>query len=145
MVSKGKTLETQGSIKILSIPEAIPAMSWFHYILLPDISGKEFNPYMLQHEKAHIRSGHSYDLVFMDLICLLQWFNPFAWLFLKELKTVHEYEADAMVLHSGADAKGYQYLLIEETMGRDRYHLAHLFNTNLKKRLTMIQKKKFSK
>lgn len=145
LVSKGKTLETQGSIKILSIPEAIPAMSWFHYILLPDISGKEFNPYMLQHEKAHIRSGHSYDLVFMDLICLLQWFNPFAWLFLKELKTVHEYEADAMVLHSGADAKGYQYLLIEETMGRDRYHLAHLFNTNLKKRLTMIQKKKFSK
>ena len=62
LVSKGKNLETQGSIKILSIPEAIPAMSWFHYILLPDISGKEFNPYMLQHEKAHIRSGHSYGL-----------------------------------------------------------------------------------
>lgn len=145
LISKGKLMEKQEGIRIFAVPENIPSMSWFHFVLLPEGQGKSINPHILQHEKAHIRLGHSYDLILMDSVCLLQWFNPFVWLFLKELKAVHEYEADAMVLHSGADAKGYQYLLIEETMGRDRYHLAHLFNTNLKKRLTMIQKKKFSK
>ena len=145
LISKGKLMEKQEGIRIFAVPENIPSMSWFHFVLLPEGQGKSINPHILQHEKAHIRLGHSYDLLLMDLVCLLQWFNPFAWLFLKELKAVHEYEADAAVLQSGADAKDYQYLLIEETTGRDRYHLAHSFNTNLKKRLTMIQKKKSSK
>lgn len=145
LISKGKLMEKQEGIRIFVIPENIPSMSWFRFVLLPEGQGKSINPHILQHEKAHIRLGHSYDLILMDLVCLLQWFNPFVWLFLKELKPVHEYEADAAVLQSGADAKDYQYLLIEETTGRDRYHLAHSFNTNLKKRLTMIQKKKSSK
>lgn len=145
LISKGKLMEKQEGIRIFVIPENIPSMSWFRFVLLPEGQGKSINPHILQHEKAHIRLGHSYDLILMDLVCLLQWFNPFVWLFLKELKAVHEYEADAAVLQSGADAKDYQYLLIEETTGRDRYHLAHSFNTNLKKRLTMIQKKKSSK
>lgn len=145
LISKGKLMEKQEGIRIFAVPENIPSMSWFHFVLLPEGQGKSINPHILQHEKAHIRLGHSYDLILMDLVCLLQWFNPFAWLFLKELKAVHEYEADAAVLQSGADAKDYQYLLIEETTGRDRYHLTHSFNTNLKKRLTMIQKKNSSK
>lgn len=145
LISKGKLMEKQEGIRIFAVPENIPSMSWFHFVFLPEGQGKSINPHILQHEKAHIRLGHSYDLILMDLVCLLQWFNPFVWLFLKELKTVHEYEADAAVLQSGADAKDYQYLLIEETTGRDRYHLAHSFNTNLKKRLTMIQKKNSSK
>ena len=82
----------------------------------------------------------------MDAVCLLQWFNPAVWLLRRELREVHEYEADAAVLAAGADARAYQMLLIKEAAGGRWYSVANSFNhSKLKNRITMMLRKRSSR
>lgn len=100
---------------------------------------------VLTHEMAHITHRHSIDLIFMDLACCLQWFNPAIWLFKRELRAVHEYQADHEVIASGFNAKQYQTLLIKKAAGRKWSSVASSLNhSNLKKRITMMSRKKSS-
>ena len=99
---------------------------------------------IIMHERAHIHSCHSLDLLVAELIILFQWFNPVAWLFKQELQNIHEYEADEAVLNQGIDAKQYQLLLIKKAVGPVRFNsLANNFNhSKLKKRIAMMLKRK---
>src|ERR1035437_8970837 len=112
------------------------------------VSSKDLNDnkdIILTHELAHIRLGHSWDLLATDLCILVQWFNPAAWLLRQELQTVHEFEADDKVLQKGIDAKKYQLLIIEKAVGTRLYSMANSFNHgSLKKRITMMLKEKSS-
>ena len=80
----------------------------------------------------------------MAEVCIfLQWFNPAAWLLKQELQTIHEYEADDCVLREGIDARHYQLLLIKKAVGTRLYSMANNLNhSNLKKRITMMMKRK---
>ncbi len=71
---------------------------------------------ILRHEKAHIAHGHFIDVVANELATRLLWFNPFLWLVRKELRNVHEFEADHDVLACGADISAYQTLLLAQVM-----------------------------
>ena len=74
---------------------------------------------------------------------MFQWFNPAMWLFRKELKAIHEFEADESVLKTEIDAKKYQLLLIQKTVGTRLYSMVNSFDhSSLKKRITMMLKKK---
>ena len=89
---------------------------------------------------------HTYDLLLVDILGALQWFNPFMWMLRSELKNIHEFEADQYVLNKGVDAKKYQLLLIKKAVGASRYSVANSFNHNkLKIRITMMLNKKSSK
>ena len=82
----------------------------------------------------------------MECIILLQWFNPAAWLLKRELKDIHEYQADTSVLQSGIDATTYQLLLVKKAVGASSYTLANSFNhSKIKKRITMMLKEKSNK
>ena len=59
----------------------------------------------------HLRYNHSVDLIYMETTLLLQWFNPTVWLLKRELRDIHEYQADKGVLSQGIDATKYQLLL----------------------------------
>jgi len=92
---------------------------------------------------AHIRSGHTADLLLADVFCALQWFNPVAWWLKRELKAVHEYEADALVARECGDARHYQLLLIKKAAGTRLYSMANSFNhSKIQKRITMMLKEK---
>ena len=117
--------------------------SWLRFIFLfeRDLRGKP--ELILEHEQAHIRMRHTWDLLFTELFLWLQWFNPAAWLLRQELQAVHEFEADAAVLGMGYDSKEYKLLLIEKAVGSSRYTLANSFNhSSLINRITMMQKRK---
>lgn len=119
--------------------------SWMNYMILPekDYDNQAFA--IVEHEKAHIRYQHSWDLVLANLCCLMQWFNPAIWLLKLELQNIHEYEADDYVLNQGIDAKTYQLLLIKKAAGSRLYSLANSLNHNsLKKRIAMMLTKKSS-
>ena len=58
-------------------------------------------PTIIAHEEAHVRHRHSYDIVVVEVLTALQWFNPVVWFLRQELRTLHEYEADASVLSRG--------------------------------------------
>ncbi|MDE6333977.1 MAG: M56 family metallopeptidase, partial [Muribaculaceae bacterium] len=68
---------------------------------------------ILLHELRHIARRHWIDLCISRIAIIVYWYNPAAWLMADELRTVHEYEADAAVLSAGVDARLYQILLIK--------------------------------
>ena len=97
------------------------------------------------HEKAHIRLGHSVDVLLADLFTALQWFNPAAWMMRDDLRAIHEYQADEEVVKSGIDVKQYQLLLVKKAFGANGRSVSNNFNHGeLKKRITMMSMKKSS-
>lgn len=131
----------------LIISETIKSpVSWLRYIFMNSHDYQENSREVLTHEMAHITHRHSIDLIFMDLACCLQWFNPAIWLFKRELRAVHEYQADHEVIASGFNAKQYQTLLIKKAAGRKWSSVASSLNhSNLKKRITMMSSKNSSR
>ena len=120
--------------------------SWMKYIVLSREDFESNHSQILTHEKAHIALRHSWDLLFMDMITALQWFNPAIWMLKSDLRALHEFEADDAVLRSGADIKEYQYLLIRKAVSKSGYSVANSFNhSTLKQRITMMLNKKSSR
>ena len=120
--------------------------SWMKYIVLSREDYESGYSHILTHEKAHIALRHSWDLLFVDLITVLQWFNPVIWMLKSDLRALHEFEADDAVLRSGANIKEYQYLLIKKAVSKSGYSVANSFNhSTLKARITMMLNKKSSR
>ena len=69
---------------------------------------------VLRHERTHIRQRHTWDLLFTEAVRVLQWFNPFIYLYARELSGVHEYLADEQVLAQGASKRDYLELLYKQ-------------------------------
>ena len=123
--------------------KTITPFSWMKCIVVSEKDYVESGETILTHERAHIANHHSWDLLLADLCVFFQWFNPAAWLLKQELQNIHEYEADEWVINQGIDAKTYQLLLIKKAVGTRLYSMANNLNhSNLKKRITMMIKKK---
>ena len=121
----------------------IAPFSWMKLIAVSEADLADGREAILAHECAHIANRHSWDLLLAELCAIFQWFNPAAWLLKHELQTVHEYEADEWVIRHGIDAKTYQLLLIKKAVGAKLYYMANSLNqSSLKKRITMMMKKK---
>ncbi|MBR2193588.1 MAG: M56 family metallopeptidase [Bacteroidaceae bacterium] len=117
--------------------------SWMHFVVMSRKDYETGNRAILLHEQAHVRMFHSVDVLLINLVCALQWFNPAAWLMRKNLKEIHEYEADAATLQSGISLKSYQDLLIKKAVGTSGHSIANSLNhSSLKNRLTMMYLKK---
>ena len=121
------------------IAQETPSFSWLRHIVIARSDAERY-PAILTHERAHVRCGHSVDLLLASLLTVLQWFNPLVWICRSELKLLHEYEADDFVLKQGIDATQYQLLLVKKAVGEKRFLLANGFNhAQLKNRITMMQ------
>ena len=124
--------------------EASPC-SWMNKIVISEDDYNN-NPSVMIHEKAHCHKGHSWDTLLVSLVEVFMWFNPCIWMLDHSLQEVHEYEADDEVLRQGVTAKNYQMLLIEKAISTSSYTFANGFNHSLlKKRITMMMKKKSNK
>ena len=131
------SLEDGVTLAVVDLPVA--PFSWMHTIVLSRIDYEECNPSILAHERGHIQQHHSWDIVFVEVLTALQWFNPVVWLLRRDLRTVHEYEADASVLSSGSDMSQYIQLLMRKAMGTKACILANgINNSTIKKRINMM-------
>ena len=134
--------DEQGNTIIL-INGEIPPFSIFHFIVMSVKDYESGRQYILTHEQEHIRLGHSYDLLLMQVLKTIQWFNPFVWFISRDLKTIHEYEADQAVINQGIDAKQYQLFLVKKVVGnRLQPFTNNLKHGSLKKRIAMMYQKK---
>jgi Antirepressor regulating drug resistance, predicted signal transduction N-terminal membrane component len=119
--------------------------SWGRYIVISEYDYKNEPELIIQHELVHLERKHFYDLLLLEFLIILFWFNPIIRMVKKELKDIHEYEVDDCLLHQGIDAKAYQLLLIRRAVGSKIYILANSFNqTFVGKRINMMLKKKSS-
>lgn len=97
---------------------------------------------IILHEFVHVRQKHTIDILWAELLCILNWYNPFAWWLRSLIKQNLEFIADNKVIEGGIDKKQYQYLLLK-VMGNKYYAIANSFNfSSLKKRITMMNKLK---
>ena len=121
----------------------IQPFSWMRYIVMNRRDYEDGNPAILAHERGHIRLRHSWDVLLVDLLTALQWFNPAMWMLRQDLRAIHEYEADGAVLSQGINARQYQYLLISKAAGIGGYSLANgISHSTLKNRINMMLHKK---
>ena len=117
--------------------------SIFHYIVMSVEDYENHRQNILTHEQEHIRMCHSYDLLLLEVVKVLQWFNPSVWFLENDLKALHEYQADEAVISQGIDAKQYQQLLVVKAVGNRLQPFANnLRRGSLKKRITMMYQKK---
>ena len=142
LIRSGRKLQ-QGRYTLILVPSCVSPFSWGRYIILSEEDYEKHPDEILTHEMMHLKSHHSIDLLFMECILWLHWFNPAIWLLKRELKDIHEYQADKGVLTQGVDATKYQLLLVKKAVGSSLYTLANSFNhSKIKKRITMMLKKK---
>ena len=136
-------LQPDGTIVCVTGNAEVSPFSWMHYIVMNRSDYEEHNAAILAHERGHIRLRHSWDLLLVDLLTALQWFNPAMWMLRQDLRTIHEYEADGEVLSQGINARQYQYLLISKASGIGGYSIANgISHSTLKNRITMMLHKK---
>jgi len=134
--------DSQGNTVILHNCE-FPPFSIFRYIVMSVKDYEQHCQYILSHEQEHIRLGHTYDILLLQVVKIIQWFNLFIWFVGRDLKSVHEYEADQAVINQGIDAKSYQQILVTKVVGnRLQPFTNNLNHGSLKKRITMMYKKK---
>lgn len=141
MSSGVRHTDTQGNTVILHNND-VPPFSIFRYIVMSVKDYESSRQYILTHEQEHIRLGHTYDLLLLQGMKTLMWFNPFIWFLSRDLKAVHEYEADQAVINQGIDAKSYQQLLVMKVVGnRLQPFTNNLNHGSLKKRIIMMYQK----
>jgi len=134
------TKDEEGNTIVIRGGEFSP-YSFLHYIIISVSDYERLRKPILAHEQAHIRLGHSWDLLLLEVVKAIQWFNPFVYLLGRDLKAVHEYEADNAVLNQGIDAKTYQLLLVTKAVGNRLQTLGNnLSHHSLKKRIKMMHK-----
>ena len=127
--------------------EDIRPFSFFHYVVISSAESKEISPALLAHEYEHIRRFHTIDLIFAELYLILQWFNPMAWLLRKELKLVHEFEADSYAMHQSGACGTYMRLLMRKASSNHHFSLVNTFSHKgfLRRRFMMMSSSPSSK
>jgi hypothetical protein len=131
-----------GPHKILVSHYRINSFSFAGWIVLSETDFQQHADEIVTHETIHRREAHCVDVCLIDILVILHWFNPFVWALRREIRSVHEYEADYHTLNQGIDAAKYQLLLIEKAAGASRFAIASSFaQSKIKKRLIMMNKK----
>ncbi len=101
-------------VTVLPVRGQLAPFSFFHFVFLPiDMLEHPGLKEIIEHERAHITQWHSLDLLLVEFMTVVFWFHPAVWLFRRELKMQHEFEADRAVIDRHSDKRSYQKLLLE--------------------------------
>ncbi len=145
LLRKSRKIDSE-EYHLIITPENVIPFSFFRYIVLSEKDYRENPNEIILHEKMHIRKRHNIDVVFSELFLTVHWFNPMVWLLCRDLREIHEYEADNAVINAGIEAQKYQILLVKKAVGERRFtSVVNSFNqSKIKNRITMMLKKESS-
>ncbi|OFY41093.1 MAG: hypothetical protein A2X18_12085 [Bacteroidetes bacterium GWF2_40_14] len=129
----------RGEIVVVSNKRISSPFSFFNIIFLRDEEDQLESECVITHEKAHVRRGHSFDIILISIINTIQWFNPFIYLIKKSLVSVHEYQADKDVIMSGYAIRYYQNLMLYSLFGVSPLVANRLNNSLTIKRLRKME------
>jgi hypothetical protein len=140
--SQGSITQTYGRFRLVLLPDTEPAHSFFRTIFIShqDYQHPQLVSVILGHEIAHLRQGHSFDLLLIELLRVFFWFNPFLFLYKKAIQLNHEFLADEAVLREQKlEVSTYQLLLLSKIAPKKTSSLVHAFDYSItKKRLIMM-------
>ena len=143
---KNATLISNNGIYLYQVDKEIIPFSFGNAVFInKDLHNELELQEIIRHEIVHVRQRHSFDIILGEIICMVNWFNPFAWFIRKAIRQNLEFIADNKVLDNGVDRKQYQYLLLK-VIGNNHFSIAAKFNfSSLKKRIAMMNKLKSTK
>ena len=134
------------AFKLIVLEKDISPYSFLDYIFVGrSLQNTDGYDRMITHELEHIKQGHSFDVLILELLTAFQWFNPFMWMLRRAIRENHEFLADKAVLTSGVSRGYYKKLLLNQFVG-GQLVIANNFNYSLiKNRIKMMSKIKSSK
>ena len=136
-------LISEDGIKIYQVNESIIPFSFGKSVFInPNLHTEDELREIVCHEFVHAKQNHTIDIVWAELLCIINWYNPFSWLLKRSIRQNLEFIADNKVVENGIDKKQYQYLLLK-VIGNNQYSIAPKFNfSSLKRRIAMMNKTK---
>ncbi|MEX2232499.1 MAG: TonB family protein [Cyclobacteriaceae bacterium] len=140
-LERKSTYEKFSDLYIRRVGNIKGSFTFFNWIFLSDEIDKNRQDYdvILKHEKAHASLGHTYDLMFFELFKVCFWWLPTAWFINREIREIHEYQADACALKS-YNVDQYSSILISSILKSNGLSLASSFHDSLiLKRLTAMK------
>ncbi|NAS10427.1 M56 family metallopeptidase [Poritiphilus flavus] len=141
-IRNNEKLQQPESTKVL-LSEKVSPHTFLRYIFLNKkaFEAKSIPPEVLLHEETHVRQKHSLDIIFIELLQVLLWFNPFIYLINRSIKLNHEFLADQAVLGRGVASRTYQNTLLSFSSQKHQSVLANAINySSFKKRFTVMKK-----
>ena len=145
MVKRAELLSSK-EMKIYQVNESIIPFSFGNSVFINrHLHSENELQEIIRHEFVHVKQRHSVDIIWGEILCLLNWYNPFAWLLKRSIRQNLEFIADEKVIDNGIDRRQYQYLLLK-VIGNNHFSIASKFNfSSLKKRIAMMNKIKSAK
>jgi hypothetical protein len=111
---------------------------WNEEIDIRSEAGKQ----ILQHELTHVQQKHTFDKLFIQVMLIAGWFNPFFWLIKKEMDMIHEFIADKKAVNNG-DTASLAQMLLTAAYPQQQFALTHpFFFSPIKRRLQMLTNNK---
>lgn len=147
-----KTIKANPKIKMphyiqVLLKNSVVPHSFLKYVFVSqnELAQREISEAVMQHELAHVRQKHSYDILLVELFHIVFWWNPlFIWL-KKAIKLNHEFLADQSITRSSVSAAQYCDLLFAYASGTDHSALASPINYSLTQKRIVMLTKSFSK
>lgn len=94
---------------------------------------------IVAHELVHVRQRHTLDLLLVEALKIMQWFNPVIWFFQHSLRQQHEFLADREAIRATAGFSDYARQILNQALGTNQFTLTHRFSSSqLKNRLAML-------
>lgn len=141
---KGQEINYQNQ-KVKLVEKNLPPFSFWNKIYLNKsyFEKGQIDNRIFQHEKTHIVQKHSWDILFLQLLKIISWFNPTLYFYKKAMTDNHEFLADESIIQQKNNVKDYQTLILSEILQTHNLNLTHQFNyNNTKKRFIMMTTKK---
>lgn len=143
LLSNSKKIKVGNSVLVIN-QNFVPA-SFFNYIMLPKYTEDDEELHqILLHESVHVKNGHTWDVLFIQLVKAVFWFNPASYLLEKQIREIHEYQADQAVINNYSPI-AYSRLLVKQLSKDCGLQFMNNFNQfQTKKRIMMMNKTKSS-
>jgi TonB family protein len=141
-LTRNEQIVNESKYRVIYLNGTDVAFSFFNYLFIgADAPGADI---IIRHELVHIRQKHSADIILLELLKIINWFNPLVYLLQNSLKTVHEYIADEQTAACETDALTYASFLVRNAYGDGGTSITHsFFNHNLlKKRIIMLNQQR---
>lgn len=139
-------IQLADGFKMVVLEKETSPFSFLNYVFVSQslLQNKGYDK-MIVHELEHVKQGHSFDVIILELLTVFQWFNPFIWMLRRAIRENHEYLADQAVLTSGVNRGYYKKLLLDQFVG-GQLVIANNFNYSIiKNRIKMMSKIKSPK
>ena len=141
-IRKNTTIKHQKATLVL-VDDKISPHTFWNYIFINKAAynSQKIEEELFTHELTHATQKHTFDVLLIEVLKIVFWFNPIFYFLKKTIQLNHEFLADTKVITNHKNISEYQYLLLNKTAWNNEYYLASNLNYLLtKKRLLMMTK-----